>query len=64
LIYALVSLMRAALDVENFFIIRIRLAGGIFKNVIGGSIGRPAFDVRQFPGIDDALDTPPPIMAI
>jgi len=56
--------MRAALDVENFFIIRIRLAGGIFKNVIGGSIGRPAFDVRQFPGIDDALDTPPPIMAI
>ena len=64
MIYALVSLVRAALDVEYFFIIRIRLAGGIFKNVIGGGIGRPALDVRQFPGIDDTLNTPPPIMAI
>lgn len=56
--------MRAAIGVENFFIIRIRLAGGIFKNVVGGGIGRPALDMREFPGIDDALNTPPPIMAI
>ena len=63
-IYALVSLVRATVGVEDFFIIRNRLTGGIFKNIVGGSIGRPPLNMGQFPRIDDPLNAPPPVMAI
>ena len=38
---------------RGLFIIRSRLAGGIFKNIVGGSIGRPPRNMGQFPRIDD-----------
>ena len=58
------GVLRAAVGVENFLVIRSRLAGGIFKNIVGGSIGRPALNMGNFPRIDDPLNAPPPVMAI